>query len=93
MAHLLGLLLLAALYAATVLYLYDLLVAGPEWARVLLTMALTYLFLVLWDENWSTERVLHSIPAAGGALLLVALLQLLQVKRDAAMTSVLRRGR
>jgi hypothetical protein len=87
-------LLVASLGAAFVVYLYDLFFAGPAWARTLLPVAA----LAFYDWPLPLESALDGVRLAtitlGAAFLglaWVALVQLLQVQRDAAMTQVLRR--
>lgn len=91
MAHYLGALLLAGFAAGILLSLYDQILTGPAWARTLLSVLLS-----LGPAYYIERDVDCVLLAAGAALvanLLVALLQLLQVQRDVAMTSVLRRTR
>lgn len=81
--------LIAALAAGLLLHLYDQLVTGPAWARTLLSLLLALgpaYYLVR-----SVDAVLLAAAAALVANVVVALLQWLQVARDAQMTSVLRR--
>lgn len=85
-------LLIASLAVALVLYLYDTLVAGPAFARPLLAAVLGG--AAVWglnvDAGESALAVL-SVAAAAGGIAAVALVQYLEVQRDAAMTQVLRR--
>lgn len=98
MEHHLEALLLAALVGALLLYVYDLYVSGPEWSRLLppLVGASGTLIGLGYDRSLITswpDTVVYCAAGTFAAVLLVAVLQLLQVKRDAAMTAVLRRGR
>jgi len=85
-------LLIASFAVALVLYLYDSLVAGPSAARTLLSVGLGA--GAAWGLDVDAAEpalIVLAVAAAGGGMTLVALLQYLQVQRDAAMTQVLRR--
>lgn len=76
-------LIIGALLGAAVLYLYDLYVTGPAAARVFVA----HLPAIGWyvgnrPDSW---RLLESYACVPLSLLIVAVLQLLQVQRDAAM--------
>ena len=97
MTYTLGVLLIAALTGALILHLYDLLLRGPESARLLpalLGVSGAYIGLGYDDElpGWG-ESLAHMFAGVFLAMVFVAALQLLQVRRDAAMTQVLGRRR
>lgn len=97
MAYTLSTLLMAALVGALILHLYDLLLQGPESARLLpalLGVSGAYLGLGYDDElpGWG-ETLAHMSAGVFLAMVLVALLQLLQVKRDAVMLQTIGRRR
>lgn len=86
-------LLVAVLWTAFWLYLYDSVLTGPTWARTLLAGLWGALGVQSQQgDNWIDAGQLTAGVGAGVlGMLLVALLQWLQVARDAQMTSVLRR--
>lgn len=84
-------LLVAALAAALVVTLYDSLVTGPGWARILLTGAAAMVAYLQLDEGAWRRVIVGGLAAGFVALVLLAVLQYLLVLRDASMTSVLRR--
>lgn len=84
-------LLVAALAAAMVITLYDTLVSGPPFARVMLTAVVAGPCYIFLDERTLAEDIVGAAAASFIALLLLAVLQWILVQRDAAMTSVLRR--
>lgn len=85
-------LILAALAVAAILYTYDIVVSGPAVVRVLGTVAVATLHVWVLADTTAVEYVLTAGAAAGFlALLGVALLQWLQVARDAAMMAAMRR--
>lgn len=94
MVHGLGVLLVAGLAAAAVLYLYDVVLTGPAWARVLGTVVAATAWSTLLAPDQSPGRLAAlGVGAATVALLAVALLQLLQVQRDVALTTAFSRRR
>jgi uncharacterized PurR-regulated membrane protein YhhQ (DUF165 family) len=96
MAYSLGATLIASLVAANVLYLYDLNITGPAWARPSICSAPSTLALLVLTGGLHSgkdyEKIVVLMFAANLlALVWVAVLQLLGVQRDAAMAVVLRR--
>lgn len=86
-------LLIAALFAAFLLYLYDTLVTGPSWARTLLAGILGSAGLYAQDVGRVNPHLILG-PAAGFAAMLgVAVLQLCQVQRDTKMMQAFGRRR
>lgn len=84
-------LLVASLAAALVIYLYDSYVSGPPVARLMLATIPAGLSLLAFGYGEPVSDVPWVLAATFLGLVEVAFLQWLQVARDAAMTSVMRR--
>lgn len=78
-------LLVAALIGATVLYLYDIYATGPAAMRVFIAHlpALGYAMLIGW-KDW--PELLSTYACVPVSLFVVALLQLVMVQRDVALS-------
>ena len=92
MGHLLGALLLTALSAGLTLHMVDLLITVPGWVRVLLSSVFAAPAAYYLQQNIGDTMLLTG-AAAMLANVLVAVLQLLQIQRDAAVVQAFSRAR
>lgn len=91
MDYYLGLTLLVGLATAAVVYVYDLEVSGPAWARSIGTYGVCSLWLLLVNPGWPREFYAVAAAASLVALLATALVQYLVVQRDVTMARAMRR--